>query len=107
MFAISLGDGAELGLLEPWQAEEYFAHIERGRAFIGQYIGLADAARDLGSARAFLQSYADKQAADGGRIFGIRIDGTLVGGVLFPASTPQRAAARSAAGWSPQGSAGG
>ncbi|MFJ3694224.1 GNAT family N-acetyltransferase [Streptomyces sp. NPDC090052] len=84
MFAISLGEGAELGLLEPWQAADYLAHIDRGREFIGQYIGLADAARDLPSARAFLQSFADKQAADGGRLFGIRLDGTLVGGVLFP-----------------------
>ncbi|MFE2373505.1 GNAT family N-acetyltransferase [Streptomyces sp. NPDC059398] len=84
MFAISLGDGAELGPLEPWQAEEYLAHIDRGRDFIGQYIKLTDVAVDLPSARAFLQSYADRQAADGGRIFGIRLDGTLVGGVLFP-----------------------
>ncbi|WP_405776896.1 GNAT family N-acetyltransferase [Streptomyces sp. NBC_00859] len=84
MFATSLGDGGELGPLEPWQAEEYLAHIDRGREFIGQHIGLADAARDIGAARAFLQSYADKQAADSGRIFGIRFDGTLVGGVLFP-----------------------
>ncbi|WP_405563240.1 GNAT family N-acetyltransferase [Streptomyces sp. NBC_01180] len=84
MFAISLGEGAQLGPLEPWQAEDYLAHIDRGREFIGQYIGLADAAGDLASARAFLQTYADKQAADGARIFGIRLDGTLVGGVLFP-----------------------
>ena len=84
MFAISLGDdGAELRPLEPWRAEEFLAHIDRGREFIGQYIGLAAAATDIGSARGFLQSYADKQAADGGRIYGIWLDGTLVGGVLF------------------------
>ncbi|MFI2029500.1 GNAT family N-acetyltransferase [Streptomyces buecherae] len=84
MFAKSLGDdGAELRPLEPWHAEEYFTHIDRSREFIGRYIGLADAAADLDSARAFLQSYADKTAADGGRIYGIWLDGTLVGGVLF------------------------
>ncbi|MGW1493495.1 GNAT family N-acetyltransferase [Streptomyces sp. NPDC002402] len=84
MFAISLGDdGAQLRPLEPWRAEEFLAHIDRGREFIGQYIGLAAAATDIGSARAFLQSYAEKQAADGGRIYGIWLDGTLVGGVLF------------------------
>ncbi|WP_274562251.1 GNAT family N-acetyltransferase [Streptomyces spiramyceticus] len=83
MFAIPLGDDAELRPLEPWQAEEYLAHIDRGRAHIGQYIGLASAATDLASARAFLQSYADKQAADAGRIYGIWLEGTLVGGVLF------------------------
>jgi ribosomal-protein-serine acetyltransferase len=84
MFAISLGDdGAELRPLEPWRAEEYLAHMDRGREFIGQYVALATAATDVDSARAFLQSYADKQARDGGRIYGIWLDGTLVGGVLF------------------------
>ncbi|WP_030546919.1 GNAT family N-acetyltransferase [Streptomyces albus] len=84
MFAVSLGeDGAELGPLEPWHAGEFLAHMDRGREFIGQYIGLADVVTDPESSRAFLQSYADKAAADTGRIYGIRTDGELVGGVLF------------------------
>ncbi|MEE1757053.1 GNAT family N-acetyltransferase [Streptomyces sp. SP18CS02] len=84
MFAIPLGEeGAELRPLEPWQAEEYLAHIDRGREFIGRFIALADVSADLASARSFLQLYADKAAADTGRIYGIRLDGTLVGGVLF------------------------
>ncbi len=84
VFAMSLGDdGAELCPLEPWQAEEYLAHIDRGRDFIGRYIGLPDVCKDLPSARAFLQSYADKTAADAGRLYAIRLDGTLVGGVMF------------------------
>lgn len=84
VFALSLGDdGAELRPLEPWHAEEYFAHIDRGREYIGQYIALSDRATDLASATAFLQSYADKAAADSGRIYGIWADGVLVGGVLF------------------------
>lgn len=89
MFATSLGDdGAELRPLEPWQADEFFAHIERGRDYIGRYVGLPDAAQDVGSARAFLQAYADKAAADAGRIYGIWLDGTLVGGVLFRTMDP-------------------
>ncbi|MBT2382905.1 GNAT family N-acetyltransferase [Streptomyces sp. ISL-11] len=84
MFAISLGDdGAELRPLEPWNAEEYLAHIDRSREYIGRHIALAERATDLVSARSFLQSYADKKAADSGRIYGIWVDGTLVGGVLF------------------------
>ncbi|MBT2397952.1 GNAT family N-acetyltransferase [Streptomyces sp. ISL-100] len=86
MFAIQLGDSGEdaaLRPLEPWQAGEFLAHMDRGREYIGQYIGLAAAATDLDSARAFLQLYAEKQAADAGRIYGIWLDGTLVGGVLF------------------------
>ncbi|GAB2818556.1 GNAT family protein [Lentzea nigeriaca] len=83
MFVRSLGDGAELRPLEPWQAEEFFAHMERGREFIGQHIGFADAAKDLDSARNLLQRYADKAATDTGRIYGIWLDDKLVGGVIF------------------------
>ncbi|GGT49270.1 GNAT family N-acetyltransferase [Streptomyces purpureus] len=84
MFAISLGDdGAELRPLEPWQAEEYLAHLDRGRDYISRYVPLADVCHDLDSARAFLQRYAEKAATDTGRIYGIWTDGTLVGGVLF------------------------
>ncbi|WP_137993197.1 GNAT family N-acetyltransferase [Streptomyces vilmorinianum] len=84
MFAISLGDdGAELRPLEPWRAEEFLAHMDRGREFIGQHIALADAVTDLTSARAFLKAYAEKAATDTGRIYGIWTDGLLVGGVLF------------------------
>lgn len=83
MFAMSLGDGAELVPLEPWQADEFLAHIDRGRDFIGRHVGLPDLVTDLDSARAWLQSYADKTAADAGRLYGIRLDGLLVGGVLF------------------------
>ncbi|MEU7292749.1 GNAT family protein [Streptomyces exfoliatus] len=84
MFAISLGDdGAELRPLEPWRAEEFLAHMDRGRDFIGQHIALPDFVADLDSARSFLRSYAEKAASDTGRIYGIWTDGTLVGGVLF------------------------
>ncbi|MFV8131863.1 GNAT family N-acetyltransferase [Streptomyces syringium] len=85
MFAISLGDGAELRPLEPWQAEEFLAHMDRGRAYIGRYVGLPDVTADLDSARNWLQVYADKAAADTGRLYGIRLDGLLVGGVLLRA----------------------
>ncbi|MFI7635099.1 GNAT family N-acetyltransferase [Nonomuraea sp. NPDC049400] len=84
MYVTSLGeDGAELRPLEPWRAEEFLAHMERGREFIGQYIALPDVVKDVESSRSYLQSYADKAAADTGRIYGIWTDGTLVGGVLF------------------------
>ncbi|MFI2226224.1 GNAT family N-acetyltransferase [Streptomyces fradiae] len=88
VFSRSLGDGAELGPLEPWQAEEYLAHLDRGREHIGRFIPLPDVAPDVPSARAFLQAYADKTAADTGRIWGIRQDETLVGGVLFRTMDP-------------------
>ncbi|WP_369217368.1 GNAT family N-acetyltransferase [Streptomyces flavofungini] len=85
MFAISLGeeDGAELRPLEPWQAEEFLAHMDRGRDYIGQYVGLPDVTADLVSTRRWLQVFADKAAADKGRLYGIWLDGRLVGGVMF------------------------
>ncbi|MCK8679441.1 GNAT family N-acetyltransferase [Streptomyces lichenis] len=84
MYAIPLGvDGAELGPLEPWQAEELLAHMDRGREYIGRFVPLPEINKDLPSARAWLQVYADGTAADTRRLWGIRLDGTLVGGVLF------------------------
>ncbi|GGS05001.1 N-acetyltransferase [Streptomyces aureoverticillatus] len=84
MYAISLGDdGAELCPLEPWQADEFLAHIDRGREFIGRHNGLPDIVTDLESSRAYLQAYADKTAADTGRICGIRLHGELVGAVIL------------------------
>ncbi|MFJ2060890.1 GNAT family N-acetyltransferase [Streptomyces sp. NPDC087908] len=84
MFAISLGDdGAELRPLEPSQAEEFLAHMDRGREFIGEHIVLPDVVTDSASARSFLHAYAEKAAHDTGRIYGIWTGGTLVGGVLF------------------------
>ncbi|MGC5344440.1 GNAT family N-acetyltransferase [Streptomyces sp. DT24] len=86
MFAVSLGDdGAELGPLEIWQAPEFLAHMDRARDLVDPWIPFASYATDLESARALLQRYADRQATDTGRIYGIRLDGTLVGGVMFPA----------------------
>jgi RimJ/RimL family protein N-acetyltransferase len=84
MFSISLGaDGAELRPLEPWQAGEFLAHMDRGREFIGRFVGLPDVVTDLASSRAYLRGYAEKAMADTGRIYGIWLAGTLVGGVLF------------------------
>ncbi|MFF4622314.1 GNAT family N-acetyltransferase [Nonomuraea jabiensis] len=84
MFAKSLGeDGAELRPLEPWQAEELLAHMDRGREFVGEFISLPDRVTDLESSRSLLHAYAEKAATETGRIYGIWTDGTLVGGVLF------------------------
>ncbi|WP_435969385.1 GNAT family N-acetyltransferase [Streptomyces sp. Qhu_M48] len=84
MYAIPLGDdGAELRPLEPWQADEFLAHMDRGREFIGARNGLPDVVTDLESSRAFLRLYAEKTAADTGRIHGIWSDGTLVGAVIL------------------------
>ncbi|MEV4759412.1 GNAT family protein [Micromonospora sp. NPDC049559] len=83
MFVIDLGDGAELRPLEPWQAEEFLAHMDRARATVDPWIPWASRSTDLDSARATLQRYADLAARDAGRLYGIWLDGMLVGGTMF------------------------
>ncbi|MFD0905641.1 GNAT family N-acetyltransferase [Actinomadura sediminis] len=83
MFAHRLADGAELRPLEPWQAAEFAAHVDRVRDDIVRYVPFGRTVVDEESARAFLQRYADRQAADEGRFYGIWVDGVLMGGTLF------------------------
>lgn len=84
MYATPLGDGAELRPLEPWRAQEFLEHIDRGREYIGRYVGMPDLVTDPESSRSFLQRHADKTAADTGRICGIWLEDKLVGGVMLP-----------------------
>ncbi|MFC8924827.1 GNAT family N-acetyltransferase [Streptomyces albidoflavus] len=89
MFRLPLGpEGAELRPLETWQADEFLAHMDRARETVGEQNGLPDVVRDLTESRAFLRTYAERQAADSGRLYGIWLDGTLVGGVLFRTFDP-------------------
>ncbi|MET8829645.1 GNAT family protein [Streptomyces sp. NPDC004610] len=84
MYAISLGDDrAELRPLETWHAEEFLAHLDRGRDFITRYIPFGAQATDTDSAREILKRYADLRGTDSGSLHGLWLDGTLVGGVLF------------------------
>jgi len=83
VFAIALSESAKLSPLEPWQVEEFLAHMDRARPNLDPWIPWAQRSTDLESARAALQSYADRQAADAGRLFGIWSEGVLVGGVMF------------------------
>jgi ribosomal-protein-serine acetyltransferase len=83
MLAYPLGDGAELRALEPWQAAEFAASVDRMRAHLAPWLPWATSITGPESAREFLQRYADRQARDGGRIYGIWLDEVLVGGTLF------------------------
>ncbi|HEX6682059.1 MAG TPA: GNAT family protein, partial [Candidatus Limnocylindrales bacterium] len=66
---------------EPWQAEEFLAHVDRLRDYLHEHVPLPGRVTDLAAARAMLQRYADSQAADGNRIYGIWVEGVLSGGV--------------------------
>ncbi len=74
---------AVLRPLEAHQAEEFAAHMDRAREHIRPWVGPSFVTDDVDGARATLQRYADATAHDGKRIFGIWLDGTLVGGVMF------------------------
>ncbi|RRR96058.1 GNAT family N-acetyltransferase [Glycomyces terrestris] len=82
-FTASLDGGAELRPLVPALAAEMTAHMDRGRDFIGRYVAIADVCADVEGTRRLLEAYAAKAEADTGRIWGIWLDGVLVGGVLF------------------------
>ncbi|WP_327350832.1 GNAT family N-acetyltransferase [Streptomyces sp. NBC_01304] len=83
MFSLALRDGACLAPLEVWHAEEFAAHLDRAREHIRPWVGAGFVTDDVDGARATLQRYAERQAADGARLYGIRRDGVLVGGVMF------------------------
>ncbi|WP_436494216.1 GNAT family N-acetyltransferase [Actinokineospora sp. HUAS TT18] len=83
MLAITLRGDTELRALEPHHAAEFLAHIDRAREHIAPWVGAGFVVSDLDGARALLQRYADGQAADQRRLYGIRVDGTLVGGTMF------------------------
>jgi ribosomal-protein-serine acetyltransferase len=79
----ALGDDAELISLEPWQAAEFAAYTDRVRDALKPWMPWVYTVVDEASARAFLQSYADRQASDAGRIFGLYVSGVMQGGVLY------------------------
>ena len=83
MLTLALGDDAELRALEPWQAAEFAAHVDEARPHLAPWLPWANSVTDEAGARAFLQRYADRQAADAGRIYGIWLGARLVGGALF------------------------
>lgn len=79
MFAHSLGDGAELKMLEPWHAEQFLAALDRSREHLRAAIPAAHAVFTVEDSRTYLQRFADWHAADTGRMFGIWLDGNVVG----------------------------
>ncbi|WP_054050035.1 GNAT family N-acetyltransferase [Alloactinosynnema sp. L-07] len=84
MLRTVLTDDAELRALEPWHAEEFFAHLDAIRDHIGQWLAWAERIPDLDAAHEFLQGFADKRARDEGTMYGLWVHGELVGGVAFP-----------------------
>jgi len=69
--------------LEIWHAAEFAAHMDRAREHIRPWVGPRFITKDEAGAYAKLARYAEHNAQDGARIYGIWDSGVLVGGVLF------------------------
>ena len=78
-----LNDGAEMRALEPWHAEEFAEHVARSREHLAQWLPWPAHIHSADDALPFLQRYADRRAKDDGYMFGIWLDGELVGGTMF------------------------
>lgn len=78
-----LSTGATFEALEPWRADEFAAHLDRAREHIRPWVGPSFVSTDLAGARATLTRYAEATARDGARIYGIWVEGVLIGGVMF------------------------
>ncbi|MEU8077415.1 GNAT family protein [Catellatospora citrea] len=83
MLTHPLTDTAEMRALEPHHAAQFAAFIERHREHLAPWLPWAATLTDDPQTRTWLQRYADDTARDGGRIYGIWLDGELVGGTLF------------------------
>lgn len=83
MFSLALRDDARLAPLEVWHAEEFADHMDRAREHIRPWVGATFVTTDVDGARATLARYAERQARDGARLYGIWHGGVLVGGVMF------------------------
>ena len=99
VFGSKIAENAELRPLEPWQAAEFLAHVDKARANIEPYIPWAEMIVDEESARQFLQRYADRQAADEGRLYGSGWTANSSAVCCSGPSTPAGAASRSVSGW--------
>ncbi|MFD0020046.1 GNAT family N-acetyltransferase [Streptomyces sp. NPDC058382] len=83
MLSLPLREGARLGALELWHAEEFAEHMDRAREHIRPWVGAGFVTHDVDGARATLKRYGEWQAADGARLYGIWRDDVLIGGVMY------------------------
>jgi RimJ/RimL family protein N-acetyltransferase len=83
MLSHTLADGAELRALEPWRAEEFYAFVKRSGVHLAPWLPWATDIDEPAKAERWLLGYAEDQARDGRRLYGIWLDGLLVGGAGF------------------------
>ncbi|MGN6721982.1 MAG: GNAT family N-acetyltransferase [Marmoricola sp.] len=89
-FTAQIDDGVLLGPLEPWQAEEFAANLQRAGEHIRPWVGAGFVTDTVDDARATLDRYVHRAADDGARLYGIWANDVLVGGVMFAAFDAER-----------------
>ncbi|MET8976855.1 GNAT family protein [Streptomyces sp. NPDC004539] len=85
MLTLPLAEGAELHALEPWRAQEFYEFVVRSGRHLTPWMPWATDIDEPAKAARWLQGYAEDQARDGRRVYGIWRDGLLVGGAGFGA----------------------
>ncbi|MFF4260372.1 GNAT family N-acetyltransferase [Streptomyces sp. NPDC001663] len=83
MLSHAVAEGAELRVLEPWRAEEFYEFVVRSGSHLAPWMPWATDIDEPAKAAQWLQGYADDQARDGRRVYGIWLDDLLVGGAGF------------------------
>jgi len=79
MFARSLGNDAELRLLEMRHAEELFALVDQNRLHLRQWLNWVDDNRSVADSRSFIRGALQQFANNNGFQTGIWFQGTLAG----------------------------
>ncbi|MFJ9895365.1 GNAT family N-acetyltransferase [Streptomyces sp. NPDC091280] len=83
MLAHHLAERAELRALEPWRAQEFYEFVKRSGRHLAPWMPWATDIDEPAKAESWLRGYADDQARDGRRLYGIWLDELLVGGAGF------------------------
>jgi ribosomal-protein-serine acetyltransferase len=69
--------------LEPWHADELADFFQRSGADLYEWLPW-ERFESSEATKKFLTSFAERRAADTGCLYGLWLDGVLVGGTLFP-----------------------
>ncbi len=83
MFSYTLGEGAELRILEVRHASEFLAFVETNRDYLGAWLEWAHTMNTLEQAENFIQRGLKRYIEDGLPWVGIWLEQRLVGGILF------------------------
>lgn len=75
---LDLGEGVEIKVLEPDDAEEIFAVVEENRERLREWMPWVDASTSPGDTRTFIER---ERAADGLDALGVFVEGRYVGGI--------------------------